>query len=54
MYMPSGFAGEILKLDEHGKGLGEFGEAHYLTVAPNGGIYVADTAKPALHRFVKK
>ena len=64
MYMASGFAGEILKLNEHGKaigatgqpgkGLGEFGEAHYMTVAPNGDIYVADTAKPALHRFVKK
>lgn len=64
MYLVSGFAGEILKLDETGKpigatgqpgtGLGEFGEAHYMTVAPNGDIYVADTVRPALHRFVKQ
>jgi len=64
MYMVSGFAGEILRLDENGKaigatgqpgqGLGEFGEAHYMTIAPNGDIYVADTVRPALHRFVRK
>ena len=55
---------ELNELNEHGKaigatgqpgkGLGEFGEAHYMTMAPNGNIYVADTAQPALHRFVKK
>ena len=64
MYLASGFAGEILRLDENGKalgrtgqpgkGLGEFGEAHYMTMAPNGDIWVADTVRPALHRFVKK
>ena len=64
MYMVSGFAGEILRLDESGKaigatgqpgkGLGEFGEAHYMTMAPNGDIWVADTVRPALHRFVTK
>ena len=64
MYLASGFAGQILKLDANGKaigmmgqpgkGLGEFGEAHYMTVAPNGDIFVADTVKPALHRFVKR
>ena len=64
MYMVSGFAGEILKLDDSGKalgangqpgkGLGEFGEAHYMTMAPNGDIWVADTAKPALHKYVMK
>ena len=64
MYQASGFAGEILRLDENGKalgrtgqpgkGLGEFGEAHYMTMAPNGDIWVADTVRPALHRFVKK
>ena len=63
MYMVSGFAGEILKLDENGKavgangqpgkGLGEFGEAHYMTMAPNGDIFVADTVKPALHKYVE-
>ena len=64
MYLASGFAGEILRLDSNGKavgrtgqpgqGLGEFGEAHYMTVAPNGDIWVADTVRPALHKFVKK
>jgi DNA-binding beta-propeller fold protein YncE len=64
MYLASGFAGQVLKLDANGKatgtfgqpgkGLGEFGEAHYMTLAPNGDIYVADTVKPELHRFVKR
>jgi DNA-binding beta-propeller fold protein YncE len=64
MYMVSGFSGQILKLDANGravaamgqpgKGLGEFGEAHYLTIHRDGAIYVADTVKPALHKFVKK
>lgn len=64
LYLVSGFAGQILKLDANGKAiaatgqpgkaLGEFGEAHYLTMGPQGEIYVADTVKPALHKFVKK
>jgi DNA-binding beta-propeller fold protein YncE len=64
MYMVSGFAGEILRLDKDGKaigatgqpgkGLGEFGEAHYMTMTPNGDIFVADTVRPALHKFVQK
>ena len=64
MYMVSGFAGEILKLDENGKaigangqpgkGLGEFGEAHYMTVTPSGDIYVADTVRPELHKYVER
>lgn len=64
MYLASGFAGQILKLDaegkavammgQPGKGLGEFGEAHYMTLAPNGDIYVADTVRPALHKYVKR
>ncbi len=63
LYMVSGFSGEILKLDENGKaigahgqpgkGLGEFGEAHYMTITPAGDIFVADTVKPALHKFVR-
>ncbi len=62
LWMVSGFAGEILKLDENGKplaatgepgkALGEFGEAHYMTLAPGGVIYVADTIKPDLHKFI--
>ena len=59
----SGFAGEILRLDENGRAvgatgqpcrsLGGFGEAHYMTMAPNGDIYVADTVRPALCKYVK-
>lgn len=64
IYLASGFAGQILKLDadgkavgmtgQPGKALGEFGEAHFMTVAPNGDIYVADTVKPDLHRFARR
>ncbi|MCH2346726.1 MAG: peptidyl-alpha-hydroxyglycine alpha-amidating lyase family protein [Pseudomonadales bacterium] len=64
LYMVSGFAGEILKLNEAGKAiaatgepgkrLGEFGEAHYMTISRNGDIYVADTVKPDLHKFIQR
>jgi len=64
VYLASGFAGQILRLNgdgkaiammgQPGKGLGEFGEAHYLAIAPNGDIYVADTVNAVLHRYVKK
>jgi hypothetical protein len=64
LYLVSGFAGEILKLDANGKAiaatgqpgkaLGEFGEAHYMTMGPRDEIWVADTVKPDLHKFVKK
>jgi len=63
LYLASGFAGQILRLDadgkaiammgQPGKGLGEFGEAHYMTIAPDGAIYVADTINAVLHKFVK-
>ncbi len=63
LYLASGFAGQILRLDANGKaiammgqpgkGLGEFGEAHYMTIAPDGAIYVADTINAVLHKFVK-
>ena len=64
MYLASGFAGQILRLDANGKavgmmgqpgkGLGEFGEAHYMTLTPAGDIYVADTINAALHKFVRR
>jgi DNA-binding beta-propeller fold protein YncE len=64
LYMVSGFAGQILKLDANGKAiaatgqpgkqLGEFGEAHYMTMGLQGEIYVADTVSSRLHKFVKK
>jgi DNA-binding beta-propeller fold protein YncE len=64
IYLTSGFAGQILKLDSNGravgatgqpgKQLGEFGEAHYMAMGPQGEIYVADTINAVLHKFVKK
>ncbi|MBV9747065.1 MAG: hypothetical protein JO099_25155 [Acidobacteriia bacterium] len=63
IYMVNGFAGQLLKLDMNGnvlaatgkpgKGLGEFGEAHFVAVSPKGEIYVADTVNATLHKFVK-
>lgn len=64
MYLATGFSGQILRLDANGKAvaamgqpgkaLGEFGEAHYLAIAPSGDIYVADTINAVLHRYVKR
>ena len=64
LYLVSGFAGQILKLDANGKAtaatgqpgkaLGEFGEAHYMAIGPQGEIWVADTVKPELHKFVRQ
>jgi DNA-binding beta-propeller fold protein YncE len=63
IFMVNGFTGQLLKLDlsgnvlavtgKPGKGLGEFGEAHFVAVSPTGEIYVADTTG-RLHKFVKK
>jgi hypothetical protein len=65
LYLATGFSGQILRLDadghavammgEPGPGpaLGQFGEAHYMAIAPNSDIYVADTINAKLHRFVK-
>ena len=64
IYMVNGFAGQLLRLDlngnvlgavgRSGKGVGEFGEAHYVAVSPKGEIYVADTVNSAVQKFVKK
>lgn len=64
MYLATGFSGQILRLDANGravaamgqpgKALGEFGEAHYMAIAPTGDIFVADTINAALHRYVKR
>jgi sugar lactone lactonase YvrE len=64
IYMVNGFAGQLLRLDlngkvlaamgKPGKGLGEFGEAHFVTVSPKGEIYVADTVNSKLTKFVKQ
>ena len=66
VYLATGFSGQILRLNADGKAvammgqpgpataLGEFGEAHYLAIAPGGDIYVADTINAKLHRFSKQ
>jgi len=64
IYMVNGFAGQLLRLDlngnvlaavgKSGKGVGEFGEAHAISVSPKGEIWVADTVNSALQKFVKK
>jgi hypothetical protein len=64
IYMVNGFAAQLLRLDldgkvlgaigKSGKGVGEFGEAHYVAVSPKGEIYVADTVNSAVQKFVRK
>lgn len=64
IFMVNGFTGQLLKMDLDGnvlaavgmpgKGLGEFGEAHFLAVSPKGDIYIADTVNSTLHKFIKK
>jgi sugar lactone lactonase YvrE len=64
VYMVNGFAGQLLRLDlngkvlaatgKPGKGLGEFGEAHFLAISPKGDLYVADSVNGALVKFVRK
>jgi len=64
IYMVNGFAGQVLRLDlngtvlaatgKSGKGLGEFGEAHFIAVSPKGELYVADSVNSAVQKFVKK
>jgi DNA-binding beta-propeller fold protein YncE len=64
IYMVNGFAGQLVRLDlngnvlaavgKPGKGVGEFGEAHAISVSPKGEVWVADTVNSALQKFVKK
>ena len=64
IYMVNGFAGQVLRLDlngavlaatgKPGKGVGEFGEAHFITVSPRGDLYVADSVNGTLQKFVRK
>jgi len=64
IYMVNGFAGQVLRLDlngrvlaatgKPGKGLGEFGEAHFITVSPSGDLYVADSVNGTLQKFVHR
>jgi len=64
IFMVNGFAGQVLKLNlngdvlaatgKPGKGLGEFGEAHFIAVSPKGDLYVADSVNSAVQKFVRK
>ena len=64
IYMVNGFAGQVLRLDlagkvlaatgKAGKGVGEFGEAHFVAVSPKGEIYVADSVNATIQKFVRK
>ncbi|HVH27526.1 MAG TPA: peptidyl-alpha-hydroxyglycine alpha-amidating lyase family protein [Vicinamibacterales bacterium] len=64
IYMVNGFAGQLLRLDlqgevlaatgKEGKGLGEFGEAHFVAVSPKGDIFVADSVNATVQKFVQK
>ena len=62
--MVNGFAGQVLRLDlngavlaatgKSGKGVGEFGEAHFIAVSPKGELWVADSVNSAVQKFVRK
>lgn len=64
MYMVNGFAGQVLRLDlngnvlsavgKSGKGVGEFGEAHFIAVSSRNEIWVADSVNAAVQKFVKR
>ena len=66
LYLATGFSGQILRLGTDGRAvammgqpgpgpaLGDFGEAHYMAIAPNSDIYVADTINAKLHRFARR
>jgi DNA-binding beta-propeller fold protein YncE len=64
IFMTNGFTGQLLKLDldgkvlaatgKPGKGLGEFGEAHVISVSPKGEVYIADSVNATVQKFVKK
>jgi streptogramin lyase len=63
VYMVNGFAGQLVRMDlagkvlavvgRPGKGLGEFGEAHFVAVSPTQEVFVADSVNGALVKFVK-
>ena len=64
IYLVNGYGGQLLRLDlegkvlgavgKSGKGVGQFTEAHSVTVAPGGEIWVGDTVGNAVQKFVKK
>ena len=64
IWVANGFASQLLQLDlrgkflaaigKLGKGVGEFTEAHSVTVSPAGEIWVGDSVGNAVQKFVKK
>ena len=64
VYMVNGFAAQVLRLDlkgnvlaatgKSGKGLNEYGEAHFIAVSPKGELFVADSVNAYLQKYVKK
>ena len=64
IYLANGHAGQILKLDmagnilgmtgKQGKAVGQFGEAHFITLSPKAEIYVADTLNWRVQKYVRK
>ena len=64
VYMVNGFAAQVLRLDlkgnvlaatgKSGKGLNEYGEAHFIAVSPKGELWVADSVNSAVQKFVKR
>jgi DNA-binding beta-propeller fold protein YncE len=64
LWLAHGHAGQVMKLDlngnvlgltgRQGKGLGQYGEAHYIAVGPNGDVYVADTNNWRVQKLVRR
>jgi hypothetical protein len=64
IWIATGFDGQMMKVDMSGKvlgyagkagsGLGAAGEAHMITVAPNGDVYLADTNGRKIEKFAKQ
>jgi len=64
LWLAHGHAGQVMKLDldgnvlgfagKQGKALGQFGEAHFITVSAKDEIFVADTLNWRVQKFVKK
>ena len=64
IYMVSGDAGQIVRLDADGRvvsatgqsgdGPGRFGEAHYIAISPMNEIFVADPASGEVEKFVRR
>jgi DNA-binding beta-propeller fold protein YncE len=66
IWLAHGHTGQIMKLDlagnvvgqmagaGQGKGLGKYGEAHYIAVSPRDEIFVADTLNYRVQKYVRR